>query len=111
MFYLLEGMHVHSNQLAIIGLIAICGILVGIPYNQLGSSVPLKLSESPDIRNLPLAKPTIISLMESVAQVVSGLSILIIPSIGVMKLHYMAGGLCFGAVVLLVGEEVRLYIK
>lgn len=44
-FYFLEGLHVHSNSFAIIALVAVCGLLVGGPFNQLGTSVPIKLSE------------------------------------------------------------------
>jgi hypothetical protein len=62
-FYLLEELHVHPNGLEVLLLVVICGILVGGPYNQLGTAVPLKLSEDPFIRNKPKAKSTIISLM------------------------------------------------
>lgn len=42
---------------------------------------------------------------------VCGVCILIVPSIGVMKLHYMAGALCFISVLLLAGEELRQYLR
>ncbi len=83
---------------------AICGILVGIPYNQLGTSVPFKLAENPEVCHRPKAKSAIISLMESFGQIMCGISILIVPAIGVRRLHYMAGALCFASVLMLSGE-------
>jgi hypothetical protein len=41
---MLEGLHLQSNETITVLLMAICGILVGIPYNQLGTSVPFKLA-------------------------------------------------------------------
>lgn len=101
----------HPNGLEVLLLVVICGILVGGPYNQLGTAVPLKLSEDPFIRNKPKAKSTIISLMESFAQAACGISVLIVPNIGIIRLHYMAGALCFISVGLLVGEELRQHMK
>lgn len=103
-FYFLEGLHMQTSSFAIVGLVSVCGVLVGGPYNQLGTSVPLKLSENPEIRKKPQAKSAIISLMESFGQLTCGLCILIVPGIGVMKLHYMACTLCFLSVLLLTGE-------
>lgn len=46
-FFLLEELHVHPNEFEVIGLVVICAILVGGPYNQLTTAVPLKLCEDP----------------------------------------------------------------
>ena len=88
-------------------LIIFTAILVGSPYNQMGTAVPLKLGERSDIKNRPGAKAAIISLMESCGQFMCGISVLIVPSIGVLKLHLLGSAYCLFAVILLVCELLR----
>lgn len=84
-------------------MIILTAVLVGGPYNQMGTAVPLKLGARQDIKDRPGAKAAIISLMESFGQFMCGVSVLIVPSVGVLKLHLMASAYCFLSVVLLCG--------
>lgn len=75
---------------------------MGSPYNQLGTAVPLKLGERKDIKNRPGARAAIMSLMESCGQFMCGMSVLIVPAFGVLKLNSLAATFCLLAIILLV---------
>ena len=67
------------------------------------------LGHSEEIRRKPGAKACIIALMEGFGQFMCGISVLIVPEIGVINLHLMALVYCILAAILLTLEEVRKY--
>lgn len=111
LFFFLDEMHRRPHEIQVLVLIVLTAILVGVPYNQMGTAVPLSLISREDIKKIPGAKGAIISLMESFGQLMCGISVLIVPSIGVLKLHLMGSAYCFLAVILLACEMLRQKLK
>ena len=100
-------MHSRPHEFEVLILIVMTALLIGSPYNQMGTAVPIKLGERSDIKERKGAKAAIISLMESCGQFMCGISVLIVPSIGVLKLHLMGSAFCFLSVIFLVCEILR----
>jgi len=73
----------------------------------MSTSIPIALSEKPAIKEYPGAKAAIISAMEGYGLFFSGISLLIIPEIGVIDLHWIASLYCAIAAIILTYEEVK----
>ena len=64
-------------------LMIVTGLIVGGPYNQMSTAVPVMLGNKEEIRSKPGAKTCIISLMEGFGQFMCGVTVLVVPSIGI----------------------------
>ena len=60
----------------------------------MNTSIPLYLSEKTEIIKYPGAKAAIISAMEGYPLLFCGVSLLIVPAIGVIDLHWLACAYC-----------------
>lgn len=88
-------------------LIIACGLSYGGPFTLMSTSIPLLLSEKPEIREYPGAKAAIVSAMEGYGLLFCGISLLVIPTIGVIDLHWIASLYCSIAAVILMYEQLR----
>lgn len=102
LFCFLESVHLYPNETEVIIVVVACGLIYGGPFTLMTSSIPLLLSEKPKIRDLPGAKAAIVSAMEGYGLLFCGVSLLIIPAIGVVDLHWIASCYCaIGGLILL----------
>lgn len=88
-------------------LIVSCGLLFGGPYTLITTSIPLYLSERPAIKAFPGAKAAIVSAMEGYGLLSCGVSVLIIPTIGVIDMHWFTFSYCFIAATILLGYHLK----
>ena len=107
LFIFLEEIHLYPNDIEVIILVTVCGLIFGGPFTVMNTSIAIFLSEKPAIRNIPGAKAAIISAMEGYGLFFSGISLLIIPVIGVIDLHWIASLYCGIAAGILLFEEIR----
>lgn len=102
LFSFLESVHLYPNESEVTIVIVACGLIYGGPFTLMTSSIPLLLSERPQIRDLPGAKAAIVSAMEGYGLLFCGVSLLIIPVVGIIDLHWIASCYCaIGALILL----------
>jgi len=73
----------------------------------MNTSIPLYLSEKPEVNKFPGAKAAIISAMEGYPLLFCGISLLIVPAIGVIDLHWMASLYCVISGGILLWEEFK----
>ena len=82
-------------------MIMACGLVFGGPFTVMNTSIPLFLSEKPAIKQFPGAKAAIISAMEGYPLLFCGVSLLIVPAVGVINLHWMACLYCITSALIL----------
>jgi small basic protein len=107
LFVFLEEVHLHPSETSVIILILTCGLIFGGPFTLMSSSIPLLLSEKPEIRNIPGAKAAIVSAMEGYGLLFCGISLLIVPTVGVIDLHWVASLYCTISAAILLYEHLR----
>jgi MFS family permease len=106
-FVFLEEVHLYPNEIEVIVLVVACGLTFGGPFTLMSTSIPLLLSEKPAVRDEPGAKAAIISAMEGYGLLFCGVSLLIIPAVGVIDLHWIASFYCFMAAAILLYEQLK----
>lgn len=73
----------------------------------MSTSIPLLLSEKPAIKAIPGAKAAIVSAMEGYGLLFCGFSLLIIPAVGVIDLHWIAALYCTISAAILLFEHLK----
>jgi len=101
-FVFLEEMHLYPNEAEVIILIICCGIAFGGPYAIMNTSIPILLSERPDIKQYPGAKAAIISAMEGYSLLFLGTTLIFVPAVGVFDVHWVACIYCVIAASILI---------
>ena len=106
LFVFLEEIH-HPNEIEIVLLIVASGLSFGAPFTVMRTSIPLLLSEKRVIMMQRGSKAALISTMEGYGMLFCGVSLLIIPSVGVLDLHWVASAYCLLAALVLLYAEVK----
>lgn len=63
LFVFLEEVHLYPSETSVVILILTCGLIFGGPFTLMSSSIPLLLSDKPEIKKIPGAKAAIVSAM------------------------------------------------
>ena len=92
---MLEEFHLRIEETGIISSIIICGFFYGGPYSLMGTAIPINLGNSSILKKYSNGRGAIISLSESFGQFCCGISLVIVPLVGIRYLH-VAGAVYSG---------------
>jgi hypothetical protein len=74
----------------------------------MSTAIPIKLASQRSIADVTNARAAIISIMEGFGQFGCGISIILVPTFGIARIHIAGAIYCFVAAILLLAEDCRL---